>query len=314
MSQWIDAHHHLWDLDAIHYPWLMAKGVERFFGDPTPIQRNYPLDEFRSSAAAAGVGASVHIQVGAEDGLAEARWVQSVAEANQDWPIAQVVFCDLTARNLNEQLDEFQHLSTVRGVRQIVGRAPGEDALTGTNALLDNSRFLAGLQEAGQRGLSFDLQLVPELYDKTARVLAQAPNTKVALCHAGSPHDRSAKGVTAWAKDLRALSDLPHVTCKLSGLGMFDHNWTSESIRPLIETCLAQFGSQRVMFGSNFPVDSLYSDYATLFEAFMTLLPANAKSAVFHDTAHDFYQVPKPSMSGAITRAPVSAKTGIIFR
>ncbi len=87
----IDAHHHLWDLSAVHYPWLMARGVTRFFGDPTPIQRNYLLDEFRRDAT--GFGASVHIQVGAEDGMAEARWVQAVADATPDWPLVQVVFC-----------------------------------------------------------------------------------------------------------------------------------------------------------------------------------------------------------------------------
>ncbi len=46
----IDAHHHLWDLKAIDYPWLNAKGVKRFFGDPAPIQRNYLLDEYRRDA------------------------------------------------------------------------------------------------------------------------------------------------------------------------------------------------------------------------------------------------------------------------
>ena len=59
----IDAHHHLWDLDAVDYPWLNAKGVYRFFGDPTPIQRNYLLGEFRKEASEQGIRASVHIQV-----------------------------------------------------------------------------------------------------------------------------------------------------------------------------------------------------------------------------------------------------------
>lgn len=92
MTGWIDAHHHLWDLQVVHYPWLMAHGVERFFGDPAPIQRDYLPGEFRAEAGAEGVAASVHIQVGAEDSLAEARWVQSVAEAAPDWPLAQVAF------------------------------------------------------------------------------------------------------------------------------------------------------------------------------------------------------------------------------
>jgi predicted TIM-barrel fold metal-dependent hydrolase len=285
----IDAHHHLWDLSAVTYPWLMATGVERFFGDPSPIQRDYLLEEFRAGAAAQGVTASVHIQVGAEDGLAEARWVHEVAQSTADWPMAQVVFCDLTASDLAAQLDAFQALSTVRGVRQIVGRAPGEDAVTGTNGLLDDPRFLQGLREAGARGLSFDLQLIPELMEKTAAVLAQAPDTKVALCHAGSPHDRSPEGLSDWGRRLQALSQLPQVTCKLSGLGMFQHNWTAADFQPIIETCLQQFGPDRCMFGSNFPVDSLYSDYATLFAAHQNSVPDHMRQQVFHDTAAAFY-------------------------
>lgn len=294
MTGWIDAHHHLWDLQAVHYPWLMAKGEPRFFGDPAPIQRSYLLEEFRAEAAAEGAGASVHIQVGAEDGLEEARWVQSVADAYPDWPMAQVVFCDLTASGLAQELDQFQRLPTVRGVRQIVGRAPGEDARTGTNALLDDPAFLSGLKEAGRRGLSFDLQLIPELMEKTARVLAQAPQTQVALCHAGSPHDRSAAGLADWAGALKHLSALPHVTCKLSGLGMFDHGWTAERIRPIVETCLEQFGARRVMFGSNFPVDKLYSDYRTLADAYRALVPADAQAVVFTRTASRFYGLAVP--------------------
>ncbi|KUJ85269.1 amidohydrolase [Ruegeria marisrubri] len=289
MTARIDAHHHLWDLQAVNYPWLMAKGVRRFFGDPSPIQRNYLLDEFSDEARAHGIAGSVHVQVGADDGLAEARWVQSVADANPGWPMAQVVFCDLTKPDLVQNLGDFQKLSTVRGVRQIVGRAPEEDAATGTNALLEDPRFLNGLRMAAQLGLSFDLQLVPELMEKTASVLVEAPGLEVALCHAGSPHDRSAAGLRDWSKKMRALSDLPNVTCKLSGLGMFDHDWSPATIRPIVETCLEQFGPERVMFGSNFPVDRLYSDYGTLLEAYLELIPQGAQQDVFHDTAARFY-------------------------
>lgn len=286
----IDAHHHLWDLSAVHYPWLMARGVARFFGDPTPIQRDYLLDEFRRDAA--GFGASVHIQVGAEDGLAEARWVQAVADANPDWPLAQVVFCDLTAPDLERRLDAFAALPSVRGVRQIVGRAPGEDAGTGTNALLYDDRFLAGLRALGTRGLTFDLQLIPELMHKTAQVLAHAPETPVALCHAGSPHDRTPEGLAAWSDALASLAALEQVSCKLSGLGMFDHRWTREGIRPIVETCLSLFEPDRCMFGSNFPVDLLYSDYRTLVAAYEAILPATVRDQVFGRTAAAFYRLP----------------------
>jgi predicted TIM-barrel fold metal-dependent hydrolase len=285
----VDAHHHLWSLGAVEYPWLMAKGVSRFFGDPTPIQRDYPLARFRQDAA--GFAASVHIQVGATNPLAEAQWVQSVADAAPDWPLVQVAFCDLTAPDAGHTIDRLQGLSSLCGLRQIVGRAPGEDAATGTDALLDNPAFAQGLRDLAGRGLSFDLQLIPEQYARMARVLDQAPDTPIALCHAGSPHDRSAQGLADWARALVHLSDRPNVVCKLSGLGMFDHGWSVDSIRPIVETCLAQFGPARCMFGSNFPVDSLYSDYPSVTNAYSALIEAQDHAAVFGANAVRFYRI-----------------------
>jgi len=287
----IDAHHHLWDLGAVQYPWLMEKGAKRFFGDPAPIQRNYQLPEFRADAETAGFAASAHIQVGAADPWAEAQWVQTVADQFPDWPLVQVAFCDLTADDLTAQLDRLQSLPSVRGVRQIIGRSPDEDMQSGTNDLLDNPRFLDGLLQLGARGLSFDLQLLPELMARTADVLEHAPMTKVALCHAGSPYNRSAAGLEAWASSLRRLSALPHVSCKLSGLGMFDHHWTTAGIEPIVTTCLSQFGSERCMFGSNFPVDSLSSTYADLVASYGALVPDESHSDVFSKTSRRFYRI-----------------------
>ncbi|WP_170603580.1 amidohydrolase family protein [Ruegeria arenilitoris] len=287
----IDAHHHLWDLSAVNYPWLMEKGVIRFFGDPSSIQRDYLLPEFRVDAEAQGVAASVHIQVGAADPWAEAQWVQSIAEQFQDWPLVQVAYCDLTADDLEEQLDRLQTLSSVRGVRQIIGRAPGEDAKTGTNALLHNPKFLSGLRQLGSRGLSFDLQLLPELMDQTADVLANAPDTQVALCHAGSPYDRTSSGLLKWAEALKSLSDLPQVYCKLSGLGMFDQNWNAKSVSPIFSACLSQFGADRCMFGSNFPVDSISSTYEEVVSRHFELTPSSLQDDVFRNTSKRFYRI-----------------------
>lgn len=287
----IDAHHHLWDLDAVEYPWLNAKGVTRFFGDPAPIQRNYLLDEFRNDAAPHGFKASVHIQVGAADAWEEAKWVQAVADANPEWPMVQVVYCDLAQPNLTEQLDRFQTLSTVRGVRQIIGRAPGEDAQTGTNDIIQSDAFLAGLKLVGARGLSFDLQLIPELMPAMSDIVKQAPETKVALCHAGSPHDRSPDGLSTYTDALQSMSALKNVTCKLSGLGMFDHHWRTETIKPIIDICLDQFGPNRCMFGSNFPVDKLFSDYDKLAQSYFQIIPNRIKQSVFSDVATRFYQI-----------------------
>ena len=285
----IDAHHHLWDLNAVDYPWLMEKGKKRFFGDPTPIQRNYLIDEHIKLAAALGFKASVHIQVGAADGLEEAKWVNKIVSENQSWPMAQVTFCDLSGDQREIHLDELQKLSSVVGVRQIIGRSPAEDSSSKTNELLTSDSFMQGLQSVSDRGLSFDLQIIPELSETCAAVFSQFPNLQVILCHAGSPYNRTEEGITSWSSDLNHLSKLSNVSCKLSGLGMFDHNWTQATVAPIVTTVMEQFGSARVMFGSNFPVDSLSSSFKALFERLTSIIDEKYFEDVFFKTAQRIY-------------------------
>jgi len=285
----IDAHHHLWDLNAVNYPWLMEKGKKRFFGDPTPIQRNYLIDEHQRLASAHGFTGSVHIQVGAKDGLKEAKWVNKIISENPSWSMVQVAFCNLSGGQREIQLDDLQKLSSVVGVRQIIGRSPEEDANSKTNELLTSDDFMAGLQSISDRGLSFDLQIIPELSETCAAVLSQFPKLQVVLCHAGSPYNRTAEGLNSWASDLNHLSKLPNVSCKLSGLGMFDHNWTQSSVTPIVTTVMNQFGPTRVMFGSNFPVDSLSSSFKALFERLTSIVGEKYFEDVFFKTAQRIY-------------------------
>ena len=285
----IDAHHHLWDLNVVDYPWLMEKGKKRFFGDPTSIQRNYLIDEHIKLAAALGFKASVHIQVGAVDGLEEAKWVNKIVSENQSWPMAQVAFCDLSGDQREIHLDELQKLSSVVGVRQIIGRSPEEDSTSKTNELLTSDNFMQGLQSISDRGLSFDLQIIPELSETCAAVFSQFPNLQVILCHAGSPYNRTEEGITSWSSDLNHLSKLSNVSCKLSGLGMFDHNWTQATVAPIVTTVMEQFGSARVMFGSNFPVDSLSSSFKALFERLTSIIDEKYFEDVFFKTAQRIY-------------------------
>jgi len=285
----IDAHHHLWDLGAVDYPWLMEKGKKRFFGDPTPIQRDYTIDEHVELAGAHGFKASVHIQVGAANALEEAKWVDKIAKQNQSWPMVQVAFCDLSLDDCEHQLDELQKLSSVVGVRQIIGRSPLEDTISGTNTLLESDAFKAGLQSVSDRGLSFDLQIIPELSEQCAAVFSQFQDLKVILCHAGSPYNRSTKGIAAWAEDLKHLSKLENVSCKISGLGMFEHNWTETSVKPIAKTVINQFGPKRVMFGSNFPVDSLSSSFDDLYKRLSNVIGIKNSEDIFFRTAQRTY-------------------------
>jgi len=291
----VDAHHHLWDLGHCHYPWLMEKGVKRFFGDPTPIQKNYLADNFKADIGDLPVRKSVHIQVGvtAQDSVKETRWVQSQGDAH-GLPNAIVAFCDLTAPDYEAQLDAHRQSSRLRGIRQIVGRSAEEDAKLGTNSLLNDARFLQGLKRLASLGLSFDLQLTPPLLKDAAALFAKLPDLKVALCHAGSPSDFSQEGLAAWKAGLEAMAALPNVICKVSGFGMFQPGWTKDSIRPLVMTCIDVFGPARIAFASNVPVDKLAADYRRVIGTYCELaseFSALEQRAMLARTAEQFYEI-----------------------
>ena len=299
MRRIVDAHHHLWDLDACHYPWLMARGVERFFGDPTPIQKNYLVDDLRADACDYQLEASVHIQVGVAEGdeLKETEWLQRIGE-EEGLPSAIVAFCDLDSPDAAKQIAAHMEYSRIRGIRQIVGRSAEEDAVTGSGQLLQNVIWQENLGLLGELGLSFDLQLTPGQTAGAAQVLAQAPDTPVALCHCGSPWDQTDQGLESWREGLALLASLPNVYCKISGLGMFDHEWTTDSIRPIVESCIEIFGTERCMFGSNFPVDKLHASYAKIWQAYEDItagLGEQQQAQLFGETARAFYGIDRAS-------------------
>ena len=294
----VDAHHHLWDLQRVHYPWLMAHGVRRFFGDPAPIQRNYLLQDLLSESQQWVPAKTVHVQVGAADdqALAETHWLREVGDLDRGGtrPDALVAYVDLSQPNCGEQISLHRQVSRVRGVRQIVGRHPEEDRQTGSGALLGNRAWRECLAELAAQGLSFDLQLVSSQYESAWEIFSAIPKLPVALCHLGSPWDQSPAGLAHWSQWMSRFAELPQVYCKVSGLGMFRADWKPDDVQPLVESVIEWFGPQRVMLGSNFPVDRLYGSYDRIWTAYQQItsaLSAEDQRAVFAGTAERFYRI-----------------------
>lgn len=297
-SVYVDAHHHLWDLSAVNYPWLMEKGVRRFFGDPAPIQKDYLIGDFRADIGDLPISRSVHVQVGAraDHAIRETRWLQAVADGRGSggMPQAIVAFCDLSAKQAPDQLEEQLTFPNIRGIRQIVGRAADEDRRTGSGALLENATWRENLARLPGLGLSFDLQLVPPQLPKVTEILRDIPELPVALCHCGSPWDRSPAGLAFWREQIDMLARLPNVYCKLSGFGMFDPDWNAARIRDIVMPVIDAFGPARCMFGSNFPVDKLYRDYRSLWHDYAALCAGfdqGEREALLGETARRFYRL-----------------------
>jgi len=307
-----DAHHHLWDLKRCHYPWLEARGVKRFFGDPTPIQRNYLAEDLLEDAKAYELVGSTHVQVGTveQDALAETRFVQDVADSSTNIGNAIIAYVDLTRPDLEEELQRHRRSPNFRGVRQIIARHPGEDAQAGTGQLVFNPAFARGLRALPDMGLSFDLQLIEQSYVDAADLFAEIPNLTFAICHFGSPWDLSRDGLERWREAMTRFAAIPGAHMKFSGFGMFTPDWSVEDIRPYVEAALELFGEARCFAGSNFPVDKLYGGYDRIWSALVEIVGRGSTyRKLTLENGQLFYRAcPANSQNSSYSRAAPSSR------
>lgn len=299
----IDAHHHLWDLRLGMHPWLAADAAERGgLGDLEPIRRNYLPADYLADAGGHGVVATVHVEAGwrGDDGLGETRWLESL-----DKPAGVAARCvahvDLASADAAALIDAHAQVGRVVGVRDILSFDPDPARrFAARDGLMDEPAWRAGLARLGRAGLVFDLMVFPRQLAAAARLAADFPEQIFALNHCGSPIDRDAEGMRRWRDGMRELARRANVAVKISDLVAYDHDWSLDSLRPVVMHCIECFGPNRAMFASDFPVAGLHASFDEVYGSFRTIaapLSAGEQRALFFETAKRIYRVDVPSSS-----------------
>jgi predicted TIM-barrel fold metal-dependent hydrolase len=127
-----------------------------------------------------------------------------------------------------------------------------------------------------------------------AELAASAPKVTFILQHAGMPEDMSDNGWQVWRDGMKRLAAAPNVVTKLSALGTFIHRNDPDHIAAIVRETIQIFGAERSMFGSNFPVEKLWTKYSDLVSAYrnaVTPLGEATSRAVLHDTAARVYRL-----------------------
>jgi predicted TIM-barrel fold metal-dependent hydrolase len=106
--------------------------------------------------------------------------------------------------------------------------------------------------------------------------------------------DRSPEGWAAWRRGIGSIAEHPNVYTKLSGLGTFIHSCTTSEWQPVIDETIDAFGPARCMFGSNFPIEMLwttYSDIVDVFRASIASYSAAEQQRILYGVAADLYRI-----------------------
>lgn len=292
----IDAHHHIWRRSDL--AWLQGEMQPRIFGPYRPIMRDYPLAEYLEDVRPHGVVGSVYVQANwpARREVDEALWVRDVASSDPSgFPQSIVAFANLAAPDVAATLDRLAAIPGVKGIRQqlhwhetpLYRFAPRPDVM----ADADWRRGFALLES---RDLLFELQVFTSQMADGAALARAFPSTTIVLEHAGMLEDRSPEGWAAWRTGMRDLASCPNVSTKLSGLGTFVHSASAELTGPIVRETIDIFGPDRCLFGSNFPIEKLWTSYGALVEAFRTSiadLSQSERAAILHDNARRSYRL-----------------------
>ena len=298
--QIIDAHHHFWDLDRNYLPWLRDEPPIKFrYGDYSALKRNYlPLDYRRDSGPYEVVGSVfVETEWDPTDPRGEVRWVESI-HRDHGLPSVMVAQAWLDRADAADVLHAHGQSPIVRGIRHKPRAAASPDAVTPrARGSMGDEDFRRGYALLAPNNLSYDLQ-TPWWHLSEARELADAfPGTQMILNHTGLPADRSPEGLDGWRAAMKTLAGAPNVAVKISGLGQAGKPWSADDNRAIVLDTIDIFGTDRAMFASNFPVDSLVGSFETIFSGFDDITSGFAeteRAKLFRDNARRIYRIATP--------------------
>jgi predicted TIM-barrel fold metal-dependent hydrolase len=290
----VDAHFHIWRRDDL--AWLAGPMQPRIFGPYEPIRRDYPIEEYLLDLAGQGVEAAVYIQANWPPGRAaeEVAWVSAQADRT-GWPQAIVGYADLMRGDARPALAALARNPRLRGIRQQLHWHENREYRFADRAdLCADPTVQRNVAALAEFGLVFEVQVFAAQMEGAAALADAAPAATLVLQHAGMLEDLSDAGLALWRRGMAALAARPNVVVKLSGLGTFLRRLDAAHIARITAETVRLFGPERCLFGSNFPIEKLWTDYAALLAAHRDAVAPfgeAAARAILHDTARRVYRL-----------------------
>ncbi len=276
----VDTHVHLWHPKQLRYPWLK---------DVPNLNRPYLLQDYSDAYQDLNIESIVFVQCDThpDDGLKETTWVTSLAAVEPKikgivaW--APLEEGELVAPFVEKLAEE----SLVKGIRRLIQSEDIDFCI--------QPNFVKGVKTLSRFNLSFDLCIFHPQLSNAINLVEQCPNVQFILDHIGKP-DIKNQLFDPWKQEITKLASFENVYCKISGLVTeADHDsWTPEDLRPYIEHVIEAFSFDRVIYGSDWPVSTLASDFPrwvqTLKEA-VSGCSTDELNKLFHDNAIEFYRL-----------------------
>ena len=273
----IDAHQHFWKYDPVRDSWIneaMHK-IRRDFlpGDLAPILKQNGIDGT--------------IAVQADQSEAENDFLLGLAQKN-DFIRGVVGWIDFRATNADERLQYYSGFPKMKGFRHVL---QGEK----DRAYMLLPDFKRGIALLEKYGFTYDVLIYPDQLEYALAFCQSLPNQPFIIDHLAKPVIRE-DGLLAWKKDIVKFKTAEHVYCKVSGIITEADwvNWSAVDIYPYLDVIVDTFGTDRLVFGSDWPVCLVAGEYSRmkqLADQYFASYSSQEKEAIFGGNAERFYKL-----------------------
>jgi L-fuconolactonase len=244
----LDSHQHFWAYDPVEYPWITDKLAR--------IRRSFLPPDLEPELKRVGMEGCIAVQ--ARQTVAESRWLLGLAD-QYSFIRGVVGWVDLRAPNVENDLETLARHPKFVGVRHVAQDEPDDRFLVSND-------FLRGISKLKPFDLAYDILIFPKQLPAAIELVNRFPEQRFVLDHIAKPIIRE-KIMEPWRAQVRELAKAPNVMCKVSGMVTeADWNaWDAEDFYPYLDVIAEAFGTERLMYGSDWPVCLVAGEYQQVY-------------------------------------------------
>lgn len=273
----IDSHQHFWKFNAVRDSWISD--------EMQVLRRDFMPDDLKFDLEKFDVNGTIAVQ--ADQSMEETKFLLGLASKN--FFVKGVVgWIDLRSALVSNQLEELSSYSLLKGFRHIV------QAESDPNFLLQ-PEFIRGVKKIGSLNYSYDILIRDHQLPVALEFCNRLPDVSLVIDHLAKPPIRHGDWKN-WVNMIRPFKNLEHVYCKISGLVTEAdwERWHKNDFKIYLDVVVDTFGTKRLMYGSDWPVCLLATDYQHQLELILDYFQNFTRSEqadIFGDTAKRFYRL-----------------------
>ncbi|MFB6318492.1 amidohydrolase family protein [Saccharicrinis sp. FJH54] len=240
----IDTHHHIWQYNPVEFDWIDD--------EMSSIRKSFLPEDLHQTIQGTGVEQVITVQ--ARQTLEETDWLLTLAEKH-DFMKGVIGWVPLASSDIQSVLDRYKDNPWLKGVRHVVQGEPDPEFISGQD-------FNHGIELLKEYDLLYEILIFEHQLPNSIRFVDRHPDQVFVLDHMAKPKIK-ANEIKDWKYNMHELAKRDNVYCKLSGMVTeADYKtWNREQLQPYFDVVLEEFGPERLMFGSDWPVCLVATEY-----------------------------------------------------